>query len=70
MGFALSDMTLTSSAFDRGEPIPTQHTGEDEDVLPALSWRGQPDGTMWALLEKIEPNVIAMNRLVATYPRS
>ena len=158
MGFALSDMTLTSSAFDRGEPIPTKHTGEGEDVSPALSWRDQPDGTrsyalichdpdaplvkpgtygfvhwvqygipgsicelpegdgdyiqgindfgkpgyggpmppeghgthhyffwllaldvdadlepeltMWELLEKIEPNVIAMNRLVGTYTRS
>jgi Raf kinase inhibitor-like YbhB/YbcL family protein len=45
MGFALSDMTLTSSAFDRGEPIPTKHTGEGEDVSPALSWRGWPDST-------------------------
>ena len=159
MGFALSDMTLTSSGFDRGEPIPTKHTGEDEDVSPVLSWRGQPEGTrsfalichdpdaplvkpggtygfvhwvlygipgsiaelpegvgdyiqgindfgkpgyggpmppeghgthhyffwllaldadhelepglaMWELLEKIEPNVIAMNRLVGTYTRS
>ena len=158
MGFALSDMKLTSSAFDRGEPIPTKHTGEGEDVSPALSWRGQPDSTksyalichdpdaplvkpgtygfvhwvlygipgpiaelpegvgdyiqgindfgkpgycgpmppeghgthhyffwllaldadsnlepgltMWELLEKIEPNVIAMNRLVGTYTRS
>jgi len=158
MGFALSDMTLTSSAFDRGGPIPTRHTGEGEDVSPALSWRGQPNGTksyalichdpdaplvkpgtygfvhwvlygipgsivefpegggdciqgindfgkpgyggpmppeghgthhyffwllaldadvdlepgltMWGLLEKIEPNVIAMNRLVGTYTRS
>jgi Raf kinase inhibitor-like YbhB/YbcL family protein len=159
MGFALSDMTLTSSGFDRGEPIPTKHTGEDEDVSPALSWRGQPEGTrsfalichdpdaplvkpggtygfvhwvlysipgsiaelpegvgdyiqgindfgkpgyggpmppeghgthhyffwllaldadpklqpgltLWELLEKIEPNVIAMNRLVGTYTRS
>ena len=158
MGFALSDITLASSAFDRGEPIPTKYTGEGEDVSPALSWRGQPDGTrsyalichdpdaplvkpgtygfvhwvlygipgsivelpegvagfiqgtndfgkpayggpmppeghgthhyffwllaldanpelepgltMWELLEKIEPNVIAMNRLVGTYTRS
>ena len=158
MGFALSDMTLTSSAFDRGEPIPTKHTGEGEDVSPALVWNGQPEGTrsfalichdpdaplvkpgtygfvhwvlygipgaiaelpegvgdyiqgtndfgnpgyggpmppeghgthhyffwllaldadpelkpgltMWELLEKIEPNVIAMNRLVGTYTRS
>ena len=158
MGFALSNMQLTSSAFDRGELIPTKHTGEGEDVSPALSWRGQPDSTrsyalichdpdaplvkpgsygfvhwvlygipgsiaelpegvgdytqgindfgksgycgpmppeghgthhyyfwvlaldadpklepgltMWELLEKIEPNVIAMNRLVGTYTRS
>ena len=158
MGFALSDMTLTSSAFGRGEAMPTKHTGEGEDVSPALSWRGQPEGTrsyalichdpdaplvkpgtygfvhwvlygipgsivelpegggdyiqgindfgkpgyggpmppeghgthhyffwllaldadadlepgltMWGLLEKIEPNVIAMNRLVGTYTRS
>ena len=158
MGFALSDMTLTSSAFGRGELIPTKHTGEGEDVSPALSWRDQPEGTrsfalichdpdaplvkpgtygfvhwvlygipgaiaelpegvgeyiqgindfgnpgyggpmppeghgthhyffwllaldadpelepgltMWELLEQIEPNVIAMNRLVGTYTRS
>jgi hypothetical protein len=25
---------------------------------------------MWEFLEKIEPNVIAMNRLVGTYSRS
>lgn len=158
MGFALSDMTLTSSAFDQGEPIPAKHTGENEDVSPALSWHRQPDGTrsyalichdpdaplvkpgtygfvhwvlygipgsiselpegindyvqgindfgkpgyggpmppeghgahhyffwllaldadldlepglsMWELLEKIEPSVIAMNRLMGTYSRT
>jgi len=45
MGFALSNMTLTSSAFDDGGAIPTRHTGEGEDVSPALSWSGAPDGT-------------------------
>ena len=30
----------------------------------------EPGLTMWELLEKIEPNVIAMNRLVGTYTRS
>ena len=45
MGFALSDMQLTSSAFaSRGE-IPKKHTGEGDDVSPALSWSGAPDGT-------------------------
>ena len=158
MGFALSDMTLMSSAFERGGPIPAKYTGEDDDVSPALSWSGQPEGTksfalichdpdaplvkpgtygfvhwvlygipgsaaalregtadyiqgindfgnsgyggpmppeghgthhyffwllaldadleiepglsMWELLEKIEPKVTAMNRLVGTYSRS
>lgn len=45
MGFALSDMELTSAAFAQGEAIPRKHTGEGEDVSPALSWQGAPDGT-------------------------
>ena len=44
MGFALSDMQLTSSAFrNRGE-IPQRHTGESEDVSPDLAWSGAPSG--------------------------
>lgn len=158
MGFALSDMTLTSSAFDNGGAIPAKFTGDAEDVSPTLSWSGAPDGarsfavichdpdaplvkpgtygyvhwvlcgipgsvsalpegigdyiqgvndfgnrgyggpapppghgthhyffwvlaldaeldlpaglTMWELLEKSEPNIIAMNRLVGTYSRT
>ncbi len=158
MGFALSDMKLTSSAFGHGGSIPKRHTGEGADVSPEMSWTGAPDGAaafalichdpdaplvspgnygfvhwvlygipgsvsevaegtddytqgvnnfgnkgyggpmppeghgphhyffwllaldsepelepglaMWDLLEKIEPNVIAMNRLVGTYERS
>lgn len=45
MGFALSDMQLTSTAFANLEAIPTKHTGEGEDVSPAFSWQGAPDGT-------------------------
>jgi Raf kinase inhibitor-like YbhB/YbcL family protein len=45
MGFALSDMQLTSDAFENGGAIPTKHTGEGEDVSPALSWSSSPDGT-------------------------
>lgn len=158
MAFALSDMTLSSSAFDAGGVIPTRYTGEGGDVSPPLSWSGAPEGTksfalichdpdaplvspgsygfvhwvlygipgsatgldegggdytkgvnnfdkegyggpmppeghgphhyffwlmaldaepdlpagltLWELLDKIEPNVIAMNRLVGTYKRS
>lgn len=45
MGFALSDMQLTSTAFGAGAAIPKKHTGEGEDVSPALSWSGAPEGT-------------------------
>lgn len=157
MGFALSDMQLTSTAFEEGGAIPARHTGEGEDVSPALTWidappaarsfavfchdpdaplvtpghygfvhwvlynipasvtglgEGMGDHTpgkndfgnqsyggpmpppghgthryyfwvlaldaeldlpaglgLWELLERIEPNVIAMNRLVGTYRR-
>lgn len=45
MGFALSDMQLESSAFSHGGAIPRKHTGEGDDVSPALSWRDAPEGT-------------------------
>ncbi len=45
MNFALSDMQITSSAFDEGGSIPAKHTGEGEDSSPPLAWSGVPDGT-------------------------
>ena len=45
MGFALSNMQLTSPAFANGGAIPVKHTGEAEDVSPALDWSNVPDGT-------------------------
>ncbi len=36
---------LTSSAFEEGSPIPKKHTGEGEDLSPALVWSGVPEGT-------------------------
>ncbi len=45
MGFALSDITLSSSAFNNGGAIPQKHTSEAEDVSPALSWSNAPEGT-------------------------
>ena len=158
MGFALSDMRLTSPAFDHNGAIARKFTGEGEDVSPALHWTDAPAATkafavichdpdaplisangtygfvhwvlynipatvselkegtdaytagqnnfgkhgyggpmppeghgehkyyfwvlaldtetqlepglsLWQLLEKIEPNVLAMNRLVGTYRR-
>ncbi|MCP4188921.1 MAG: YbhB/YbcL family Raf kinase inhibitor-like protein [Gammaproteobacteria bacterium] len=45
MGFALSDIQLSSTAFEHSGVIPTRHTGEGEDVSPALCWDNVPDGT-------------------------
>ena len=45
MGFALSSMQLTSPAFATGGAIPARHTGEAEDVSPALAWTDAPAGT-------------------------
>ena len=43
MGFALSKMQLTSSAFEQGGRIPARYTGEAENVSPALAWSGAPE---------------------------
>ncbi|MGA9573054.1 MAG: YbhB/YbcL family Raf kinase inhibitor-like protein [Lysobacterales bacterium] len=45
MGFALSDMRLTSAAFTNGSHIPSRHTGVGEDVSPAIAWTNTPAGT-------------------------
>jgi Raf kinase inhibitor-like YbhB/YbcL family protein len=45
MAFALSKLELKSTAFEPGENIPKKHTGEGEDVSPALEWSTVPDGT-------------------------
>ena len=45
MAFALSELQVTSSAFEHGQTIPKRHTGEGEDVSPPLAWRNLPGGT-------------------------
>ncbi|MEL7614098.1 YbhB/YbcL family Raf kinase inhibitor-like protein [Halomonas sp. ATBC28] len=45
MTFALSSMQVTSPAFADHQAIPAKHTGEGEDVSPALAWQDAPEGT-------------------------
>ena len=45
MGFALSSLQLTSTAFAAGSAIQKKHTGEGADISPALAWSNIPEGT-------------------------
>lgn len=36
-------LRLQSPAFKDGDPVPRQHSCEDADISPALSWSGLPD---------------------------
>jgi Raf kinase inhibitor-like YbhB/YbcL family protein len=42
MGFALSDIQITSNAFENNAAIPLKYTGEGVDVSPQLSWQNAP----------------------------
>ena len=41
----LAKLNLTSSAFQDGQPIPTQFTCDGAEETPALSWGEAPEGT-------------------------
>lgn len=45
MGFSLSNIQLTSANFTPDGAIPVKHTGEGDDVSPALFWENIPQGT-------------------------
>lgn len=37
-------LTLTSTAFSNGAPIPRQYTADGRDVSPPLAWDHVPEG--------------------------
>jgi Raf kinase inhibitor-like YbhB/YbcL family protein len=41
----MSELTLTSDAFQHGGQIPRRHTCEGEDLSPPLAWSDLPEGT-------------------------
>jgi Raf kinase inhibitor-like YbhB/YbcL family protein len=49
-------LTLTSSAFSEGGPIPTRHTCAGEDLSPRLQWDGVPSGTRSLVLIVDDPD--------------
>ena len=51
--------TLSIQAFDEGGPIPKRHTGEGEDVFPAMEWSGEPEATKSFVLIVDDPDAPA-----------
>jgi Raf kinase inhibitor-like YbhB/YbcL family protein len=49
-------MTLTSSAFEPGGQIPSRYTCEGDDISPALTWDGVPEGTKSLVLIIDDPD--------------
>ena len=39
-------ITVTSTAFTPGKPIPVKYTGQGENISPDLFWRDTPDGVV------------------------
>jgi Raf kinase inhibitor-like YbhB/YbcL family protein len=50
-------MTLTTTAFPDGDPIPAKYTQAGEQVSPALTWGNVPPGTMSFVLHMHDPDV-------------
>ena len=44
MKLNLGKMTITSSEFEHGRPIPTRFSNGGDDISPPLSWHDVPDG--------------------------
>jgi Raf kinase inhibitor-like YbhB/YbcL family protein len=49
-------ITVTSTAFQEGQRIPTRYTADGEDVSPPLAWAGVPDGTRSLALLAEDPD--------------
>lgn len=49
-------IAIRSSAFVEGHPIPVRHTGDGEDISPALTWTKPPKGTVELALIVDDPD--------------
>jgi Raf kinase inhibitor-like YbhB/YbcL family protein len=50
---------MTSTAFADGQPVPTRHTCDGDDLSPSLAWTGIPDGTKSIALIADDPDAPA-----------
>ena len=49
-------MEITSASFQDGETIPTRYSCDGQDISPALSWSGVPEGTQSLGLKVVDPD--------------
>lgn len=52
----MTELTLTSSAFDDGGSIPGRHSCDGEDLSPPLTWSEPPQGTVSLVLLVDDPD--------------
>lgn len=53
---AVKSITITSSVFQEGQPIPPKHTCDGQDVSPPLKFAGLPSGTKSLVLICDDPD--------------
>ncbi|MFP4078984.1 MAG: YbhB/YbcL family Raf kinase inhibitor-like protein, partial [Candidatus Izemoplasmataceae bacterium] len=56
MGFALSEMSLKSPAFEDNGAIPKKHSGEGKNVSPPLTWEDVPKEAKSLALVVFDPD--------------
>jgi Raf kinase inhibitor-like YbhB/YbcL family protein len=52
-------ITVTSTAFTAGKPIPVKYTGQGENISPDLSWKDTPGGPVSFALVCEDPDASA-----------
>ncbi|MDH4201922.1 MAG: YbhB/YbcL family Raf kinase inhibitor-like protein [Phycisphaerae bacterium] len=55
-GESKMDLTVTSTAFEDGQMIPSKYTADGQDISPPLAWQGAPDGTKSIALINDDPD--------------
>ncbi|NDJ77290.1 MAG: YbhB/YbcL family Raf kinase inhibitor-like protein [Chloroflexi bacterium] len=55
-GDSVTEFTLTSTAFEEGQPIPVTYTCDGEDVSPSLAWDSAPDNAQSFTLIMDDPD--------------
>ncbi len=58
-GQAPTELTLSSGAFNHGQPIPSLYTCDGQNISPPLTWSGVPDGTKSLALIADDPDAPA-----------